>query len=108
MRTRHANDPDFKRKGTFRIVPFTDRMAHRIADWIEKTDSATPLYVQCLGGVSRSAAVAQALGEWAGEEPIYGPIRDPNPHVYETLRRVLEQRTELTIEAAKKSQTGTA
>lgn len=101
MRTRHAADPDFRPRPSYRIVPFDERMAHRIADWIEKTDSAAPLYVQCLGGISRSVAVAQALGEWAGEEPIYGPIRDPNPLVYFVLRRVLEQRTELSIEVAK-------
>lgn len=105
MRTRHAADPDFRPRPSYRIVPFDERMAHRIADWIEKTDSSAPLYVQCLGGISRSVAVAQALGEWAGEEPIYGPIRDPNPHVYETLRRVLEQRTELSIEAARRTET---
>lgn len=99
FRTRHASDPALRKKN-FRVVPFDERMAHKIADFLERTDPAKPLYVQCLGGISRSVALAQAIGEWAGEPPIYGPIADPNPHVYAVMRRVLEQRTELAIEQA--------
>ena len=49
-----------------------------------------PLFIHCLGGISRSTAVAQALGEWLDVPVTYNNEVDPNPHVLKVLRDHLQ------------------
>ncbi len=72
----------------FRCVVYSDVMARRAAEFVQTVYPA-PLYIHCLGGISRSAGMAKAIGEFLGEEVHYGPIADPNPLVYERTRMAL-------------------
>lgn len=72
----------------FRCVLYSDRQAKRVAEFVQFVYPA-PLYVHCLGGVSRSAGMAKAIGEFIGEDVQYGPVVDPNPLVYERTKTAL-------------------
>ena len=55
-------------------------------------DANLPLFIHCLGGISRSTALAQALGEFYGAEIAHvGPYWDPNPHVYKVMHDYLRR-----------------
>lgn len=74
-------------------VLFSEEQAGQILDFLRDRADAETLLVHCYGGQSRSRAVAafavQLLG---GDNAEYFRTGNPNSHVYETLRRVREQR----------------
>ena len=70
-------------------VLFSDEQAEQIIGFIEKYKDADTLLVHCYGGQSRSLAVGifavEMLG--MGDMTYFTHGRNPNRHVYETLKK---------------------
>lgn len=73
---------------------FLPKDAHAILDWIDTLDeTVTGIYVQCEGGISRSAAIVKALAEHWSIPCDEGLVRFHNERVYQVLREAIASRT---------------
>ena len=75
-------------------VAMTDDDAERTVDAVARhRDALARVIVHCDAGVSRSPAVALALGRWLGADTRELSARyRPNPHVLETMERAIARR----------------
>lgn len=72
----------------FRCQIYSYEQARSVAEFVSVV-YPSPLYIHCLGGVSRSAGMAQAIGDFLGEGVHYGPVVDQNPLVFERTKSAL-------------------
>lgn len=91
---------DVRELPAMRRLPFDEKMAERIMDFIGSCDLSRPMYINCSAGISRSGAVGDVLNRFANTvltdnsadfQLFYrnNPQLDPNPLVKDILGSVI-------------------
>ena len=100
---------DVRELPAVRRLPFDEKMAERILDFIENCDLSRPLYINCSAGISRSGAVGESLNRFINQmrtnnETDYrlffrnNPQIDANPLV----RKILDEAADSRAKAKEK------
>jgi len=73
------------------LAPMSEEDAERIATFVhEQAGSVDAFVIHCEQGMSRSPAVAAAIADYLGEEPlVYFQHYSPNAHVFKLAREWL-------------------